>query len=135
MKLFNNKQDEPQLSPQSVALVNEIAGIVEQKDKNKPLLFAVRYNQNYHADYLTLKDKLKQAINDNNNFYFTRLVNQGIDSFIKYTIEDTKTTPPNFKRVVMTYLTNNQDEIDTLFKAIDDNKTLDILCFVVGSTV
>lgn len=37
MKLFNNKQDEPKLSPQSVALVNEIKGIIDKQDSDKNL--------------------------------------------------------------------------------------------------
>ncbi len=130
MNLFSRKQDEPKLSPQSQALIKEIVGLVETADADKHLVFAVRFNKAYKDDYFLLKDEIKKAVNDTNTVCTTRNVTQMMESYIKYTKHDIEHKTKN--RVIMTYLCNNQNEIDELFKAIGDNTALNVQLFEVG---
>lgn len=130
MKLFSRKQDEPKLSPQSQALIKEIVGLVETADADKHLVFAVRFNKAYKDDYLLLKDEITKAVNDTDTVCTTRNVTQMMESYIKYTKHDIEHKTKN--RVIMTYLCNNQNEIDELFKAIGDNTALNVQLFEVG---
>lgn len=130
MNLFSRKQDEPKLSPQSQALIKEIVGLVETADADKHLVFAVRFNKAYKDDYFLLKDEIKKAVNDTNTVCTTRNVTQMMESYIKYTKHDIEHKTKN--RVIMTYLCNNQNEIDELFKAIGDNTALNVQLFDVG---
>ena len=130
MKLFSRKQDEPKLSSQSQALIKEIVGLVEKADADKHLVFAVRFNKAYKDDYFLLKDEIKKAVNDTNTVCTTRNVTQMMESYIKYTKHDIEHKTKN--RVIMTYLCNNQNEIDELFKAIGDNTALNVQLFEVG---
>ena len=130
MKLFSRKQDEPKLSSQSQALIKEIVGLVETADADKHLVFAVRFNKAYKDDYFLLKDEITKAVNDTNTVCTTRNVTQMMESYIKYTKHDIEHKTKN--RVIMTYLCNNQNEIDELFKAIGDNTALNVQLFEVG---
>ena len=130
MNLFSRKQDEPKLSPQSQALIKEIVGLVETADADKHLVLAVRFNKAYKDDYFLLKDEIKKAVNDTNTVCTTRNVTQMMESYIKYTKHDIEHKTKN--RVIMTYLCNNQNEIDELFKAIGDNTALNVQLFEVG---
>lgn len=130
MNLFSRKQDEPKLSPQSQALIKEIVGLVETADADKHLVFAVRFNKAYKDDYFLLKDEITKAVNDTDTVCTTRNVTQMMESYIKYTKHDIEHKTKN--RVIMTYLCNNQNEIDELFKAIGDNTALNVQLFEVG---
>ena len=130
MKLFSRKQDEPKLSSQSQALIKEIVGLVETADADKHLVFAVRFNKAYKDDYFLLKDEITKAVNDTDTVCTTRNVTQMMESYIKYTKHDIEHKTKN--RVIMTYLCNNQNEIDELFKAIGDNTALNVQLFEVG---
>jgi hypothetical protein len=131
MKLFNNKQDEPKLSPQSVALVNEIKGIIDKQDSDKNLFFAVRFNQNYRDDYLTIRDKLPALVGDDGSYYGIKLMDdKKIERYIGFWEKDNE-TPELKNRSVCVYLTQNEDEIDSLRTAISGKNEF----FTIGEFV
>lgn len=128
MNPFKKPFDEPQLSPQSVALVNEIAGIIDKQDSDRNLFFAVRFNKNYREDYLTIRDELPKLVGDDGNYYGIKLMDdKKIERYIGFWEKDNE-TPELKNRSVCVYLTQNENEIDNLKTAISGKNEF----FVVG---
>ena len=128
--MFIKQSVKPQLNQQTQVLVTEIAEKIKATSE-KNLFFAVRFNENYRKDYLSIRDELPALLDDDGNYYAIRIIDKDVSNYLRYWQENDNKTPTIKKRSICVYLTLNEDEINELQKAISGKNEF----FTVGELI